>query len=406
MFKIGIVGCGLQAATIASYLSVFGDEYEVKAVMDLNEEAAKLRLQEKQVVVSDDCQFFNDIHSFVASKPELDGIIIGTYCTYHTEMACALEPLHIPLYIEKPVSITLDQIRQLEKTFRNSSTPAQVSLPMRLCPLTQRAKEIIDSGKLGKIYQTIGFEDTDGHIYFSTWFRDHEKTGGMFMQKAVHDIDYLLYLSGIEPESVCAMRAKVYHVGDKPYDLTCDQCPDAHSCQFGPEYYFDTCGDYPSFGEAEKKLSNVYTPDGKFLRKRYCPIAKDIAIEDIGECIVKGKNGAHLVHTQNFIAHRSAARRGGRLVGNLGSLDIDFNNGELHFYSAIHWDEVEHYKVARGQLSHYGGDRELIKNFINTMKTGERSCTDLITGNGILGTLTCLCAKESADTEKFVKVEL
>ena len=52
MFKIGIVGCGLQAATIASYLSVFGDEYEVNAVMDLNEAAAKTDL-----VFRFDCEF-------------------------------------------------------------------------------------------------------------------------------------------------------------------------------------------------------------------------------------------------------------------------------------------------------------------------------------------------------------
>ena len=405
MFKIGIVGCGLQAATIASYLSVFGDEYEVKAVMDLNEDAAKSRMAEKKVNISKDCKFFTDIDSFIASKPELDGIIIGTYCTFHTEMACKLEPLHIPLYIEKPVSISLEQIRQLEKTFRNSPTPAQVSLPMRLCPLTQRAKEIIDAGRLGKIYQTVGYEDTPGRIYFTTWFRDNDKTGGMFMQKAVHDIDYQMYLSGIEPETVCAMRAKVHHVGDKDYELSCDQCPDAHTCQFGPEYYFDKRGFYPSFDEAKKQMSGTYTPDGKFLRKAYCAISKDIAIEDIGECIIRGKDGTHMVHTQNFIANGAATRRGARFVGNLGSLEIDFNNQELHFYSSVDCS-VEHYTVKQGQLSHYGGDRMLIKNFIHTMKTGKRSCTDLITGDGILSTLTCLCAKESADTGKFINIEL
>ena len=405
MFKIGIVGCGLQAATIASYLSVFGDEYEVKAVMDLNEAAAKRRMDEKKVNISADCKFFSNIDSFIASKPELDGIIIGTYCTFHTDMACKLEPLHIPLYIEKPVSISLEQIRQLEKTFRNSPTPAQVSLPMRLCPLTQRAKQLIDSGKLGKIYQTVGFEDTDGRIYFTTWFRDNDKTGGMFMQKAVHDIDYQIYLSGIEPETVCAMRSKVYHVGDKDYELSCDQCPDAHTCEFGPEYYFDKRGIYSSFDEAKKKMSGTFTPDGQFLRKAYCAISKDIAIEDIGECIIRGKDGTQMVHTQNFIASGAATRRGARFVGNLGSLEIDFNNQELHFYSSVDYS-VEHYTVKQGQLSHYGGDRELIKNFINTMKTGERSCTDLITGDGILSTLTCLCAKESADTGRFIKIEL
>ena len=405
MLKIGIAGCGLQASTIASYLNVFGDEYQVTAVMDLNEEAAKQRLQEKQVILGNSCRFFPDLDAFLAAKPELDGIIIGTYCAFHTEIACTLEPLHIPLYMEKPVAISLDQIRQLERTFRNSSTPVQISLPMRLCPLTQRAKEIIDSGRLGRICQTVGYEDTDGQVYFTTWFRDAEKTGGMFMQKAVHDIDYQIYLSGIEPETVCAMREKVCYVGDKDYELTCRECPDKHTCSCGPDYYFDRRGMYSSFGESEKMLSGVYAPDGQFLRKRYCALSRDIAIEDIGECIVRGRNGSHLVHTQNFIASSASARRGARFVGQFGSLDIDFNHGELHFYSAANMDE-EHCKIDPGQLSHYGGDRQLVKNFIRTMRTGERSSTDLITGSGILSTLTCLCARESADIGQFVPIKL
>ena len=61
MLKIGIVGCGLQAATIASYLNVFGDEYEVAAVMDMNEPAARQRLAEKRVILGPDCRFYPDI---------------------------------------------------------------------------------------------------------------------------------------------------------------------------------------------------------------------------------------------------------------------------------------------------------------------------------------------------------
>ena len=405
MLKIGIAGCGLQAATIASYLSVFGDDYEVVAVMDMNEAAARQRLEEKKVVVSPSCRFFPDLDQFLASKPAVDAVIIGTYCAYHTEVACRLESLHVPLYLEKPVAISLDQIRQLERTFRNSSASVQVSLPMRLCPLTVRAKAIIDSGRLGRICQAVGYEDTDGQVYFTTWFRDAEKTGGMFMQKAVHDIDYLIYLSGIVPDTVCAMRGKVWHCGDKDYEQTCENCPDKLTCEHGPAFYFDQMGAYSSVREAEERLSGVFSPDGKFLRKRYCSISKDIGIEDIGECIIRGKNGAHLIHTQNFIATSKAARRGARLVGSRGSLEIDFNHATLTFFSSVNAD-VEHYTVSPGPLSHYGGDRQLIRNFLNTIKTGERSSTDLITGDGILSTLTCLCARESADTGKFIKVEL
>ena len=208
MLKIGIVGCGLQAATIASYLSVYGDEYEVVAVMDMNVPGSKARMAQKGVKVAENCIYTPDVASFIASAPKMDGIIIGTYCASHTDIACELEKLHVPLYIEKPVAIDFAQVNKLYNTFKNSSTPIQVSLPMRLCPLTQEAKKIIESGKIGKVCQVVGFEDTDGEVYFTTWFRDADKTGGMFMQKAVHDIDYILYLAKTVPAEVCAMRTK------------------------------------------------------------------------------------------------------------------------------------------------------------------------------------------------------
>lgn len=405
MIKIGIVGCGLQAATIASYLGVYNDEYEVVAVADLNEANAKSRLAEKNAKVAADCKFYKDADAFIAAKPQVDGIIIGTFCTSHTETACKLEKLGVPLYIEKPVAIDLEQIKQLYNTFKNSSTPIEVSLPMRLCPLTQRAKELIDSGIVGPIHQAVGYEDTHGSIYFSTWFRDFDKTGGMFMQKAVHDIDYIFYLTGSKPAEVCAMRAKTYYQGDKPYEKTCRECPDKMTCPEGPMAYFRDIGRYDSVPEAIEKLSYWMNPDGKVGRDKYCVFSKDIAIEDIGECIFRMESGAHVTHTQNFIAKSNACRRGARFCGSKATLEIDFNNGELKLYHHKN-NSVEHITVDPGKLSHYGGDRELVYDFLQTIKTGKRGRTDLIAGDGVMSTLACISARVSADTSKFVKIEL
>ena len=405
MLKIGIVGCGLQAATIASYIGIFNDEYEVAAVADLNLENARSRLAEKSVHTAPDCRFFRDADELIAAGPELDGIIIGTFCAAHTETACKLEKLDIPLYMEKPVAISLEQLRTLYSTFKNSATPVEVSLPMRLCPLTQRAKKIIDDGLVGPIHQVVGWEDTRGEIYFSTWFRDFEKTGGMFMQKAVHDIDYMFYLAGGKPLEVCAMRAKTYHRGDKPYELTCRECPDKESCPEGPSRCFREKGNYASVGEAEEKRSFMLHSDGKTGQKRFCVFSEKIGIEDIGECIFRMDRGGHIAHTQNFIAGAHACRRGARFCGSLATLEIDFNAGKLILYSHRN-SSVETYQVDPGKLSHYGGDRELVYDFLQMMKTGERARTDLISGRGITSTLACLCARESADTGRFVRIAL
>ena len=164
MIRIGVIGCGLQAATIASYVGVYNDEYEVVAVADPNLENAKSRLAEKKACVSENCQFFKNVDEFVAAAPEVDGIIIGTFCTFHTETACKLEKLGVPIYIEKPVAINLEQLMQLYNTFKNSKTPIEVSLPMRMCALTQKAKAIIDKYTLDNIGGTSIREFKGGYI--------------------------------------------------------------------------------------------------------------------------------------------------------------------------------------------------------------------------------------------------
>lgn len=405
MLRIGIVGCGLQAATIAGYLGIYGDDYEVAAVTDYDFENAKARMAQKKVRIADSCRFFHDVGEFIASAPKLDGIIIGTFCTFHTEVACQLEVLGVPLYIEKPVAISFEQIRRLHAAFRHSKTSIEVSLPMRLCPLTQRAKKMMDDGLVGPVRQVVGFEDTQGDVYFATWFRDAEKTGGMFLQKAVHDIDYMFYLAGGRPVEVCGMRAKVYYRGDKPYDLTCENCSDAVTCPEGPMRLFREKGGAESVSEAAERLSRTSTPDGKFNKKRFCVYSKDIAIEDIGECIVRMDTGTHVAHSQNFIANFHACRRGARFCGDNATLEIDFHRSHLALYSHRN-GTVEHCDVDQGKLSHYGGDRELVADFLETMKTGKRGRTDLIEGDGIMSTLTCISARESADTSKFIPISL
>ncbi len=395
MLNIGIVGCGLQAATIAGYLKVYGDDHQVTAVMDTNPEFAKARIAEKEVVVADKCRFFDNLGEFMNDAGKLDGIIIGTPCNLHTDIACKLEPLGVPLYLEKPVAISLKQLNQLHKTFKDSKVPVEVSLPMRVCPLTAEVKEIADSGRIGTVEQIVGHNDvTYGDVYFTTWFREFEKTGGMLMQKAVHDIDYMLYVAGSNPKEVCAMRAQRIFGGDKPFDLSCDVCGEQEKCPESPYNYFHERG----------KGDSVEAASQFRLGKRMCRFSEGIKIDDIGECIIELENGAQLSYHQNFFVRNSSHRRGARLYGYLGTIEMEFS-GKIVVRSHRR-NKVEEIQIEQGPLSHYGGDKELVYDFLKCIKTGERTRTDLISGNGIFSTLACLLARESADTRKFMKISL
>ena len=68
--------------------------------------------------------------------------------------------------------------------------------------------------------------------------------------------------------------------------------------------------------------------------------------------------------------------------------------------------KMEEINLSQTPLSHYGGDKELVFDFLKTIKTGERARTDLITGDGFYSTITCLYARESADTHQFAEIGL
>ena len=61
MLKIGVVGCGLQAATIAGYMGVYNDDYEVSVVVDIDFENARSRMAQKQVRIAEDCRFYHTL---------------------------------------------------------------------------------------------------------------------------------------------------------------------------------------------------------------------------------------------------------------------------------------------------------------------------------------------------------
>lgn len=392
MLKIGIVGCGLQAATIAGYLGVYGDDYEVCGVVDVDLKHAKARLAEKSVKMNGTCRFYGNLKDFIAKEKYLDGIIIGTPCNLHTDTACRVKALGVPIYLEKPVSINLNQAHKLYSTFKNSPVPIQVSLPMRLCPLTSEVKRIIDSGKIGTVEQIAGYNDVGyGDVYYSTWYRDFKKTGGMFMQKAVHDIDYMLFLAGSRPKEVCAMRAQRVFGGRKPFNLSCDQCDEQKKCPESPYNYFHERGWADSVAAAT---------GGRPM----CRFSRGIKIDDIGECIVELENGAQVSYHQNFFVRGKAHRRGAFLYGYKGTIQMDFS-GRIRVMSHMR-NQSEEIETATGPLSHYGGDKDLVYDFLKTMKTGKRGRTDLIAGNGIYSTLTCLYARESADKREFMKVRI
>ncbi|MBP1990820.1 Gfo/Idh/MocA family protein [Paenibacillus eucommiae] len=94
--------------------------------------------------------FFDTPEAMIAAG-KLDGILIGTRCSLHTEMALKVLPTGIPLYLEKPVATSYEDLMRLKEANDAYQSEVVVSFPLRNTPMVQMAKEIIDSGKIGTV---------------------------------------------------------------------------------------------------------------------------------------------------------------------------------------------------------------------------------------------------------------
>ena len=377
MFNIAVCGFGSRLGGVIERLKETG-EITLCAIADPRTEEIKKDLESKGYEV-DKIKFYLDLDQLL-SDMRPDGICIGTRCDLHTSLAEKVIPLGIPLFLEKPVATTredLDRLKALTVKYPENCKKVTVSFPLRLTEHVRMVKEIIDRGDIGEIAQVQAWNNVYYAIgYYHKWYRDAGITGGQFLQKATHDFDYINYIVGHKPKTVAAMRSSVVFGGKKPAGLFCRDCAEK-----------DTCPDY---------TDNQNRPTSPF---DYCAYGKDITIEDSDSAIVMYDNGVHCVYTQNFIARKKAGARGARFIGQYGTVEFDWQKNKILLFK--HYEDRNEEIEVPAMLHHGGGDAMLAQDFLGVLK-GEESCCGL--EDGIASADLCLAARESSEKNIFVNL--
>jgi predicted dehydrogenase len=373
-------------------IDAFGTDATVVAVVDPAETSLRERFSEKLSGVV----FYGDVDAML-DEAGLDGVLIGTNCLYHTPYAIKVLERNLPLFLEKPVAVDETQLVDLHAALLQSSSEVVVSFPLRLSELCVMTKEIIDSGVIGTIenVQAVNNVPFYGSNYYHGWMRNEGLTGGLWLQKATHDLDYLTWLVGKTPDRMIAVESKTVFTGDMPAGLYCLDCPKQRECPESQYNLFYRQGIIDDMSQAADFW------DGRWQ----CSFAVDTGNHDAATAILQYESGAHLTYTQMFYARRGAAKRGATLTGYKGTISFDWNSDEVVVYHH-HSARVERHRVEAAG-GHHGGDDRLAHDFLAILnKTGPSRAT---LADGILSAQLCLMAKRSCETsqfQEFVPIEL
>ena len=374
MIKVGVIGYGTRISRVAEQFAQFEKGVEIVSIADPDRDAVMQRCG-------------NEIRLYLSAeemldREELDGVMIGTRCSLHTQMACMVLERNLPLFLEKPVSTNYQDLDRLEAAGLGKENRVVVSFPLRTSEMLQKVKQLIDSGIVGRVEHVQAVNNVPyGGVYYHNWYRDEQETKGLFLQKATHDFDYINFLLGRKPVEICAMKSKQIFKGEKPAGLKCKDCP---------EYF--TCPESPYYLKVHKKEEAT---------GEYCCFAEDTGNEDSGSALIRYEDGMHVSYTQNFFARKQAAKRGARLIGYDGTLEFDWYSGKILVFSH-NQNLVETYEFTPDMNGHFGGDRVLVENFIAVMSQEKDSIAPL--GTGILSARMCLKATDSCAGHEFLEI--
>lgn len=316
--RLAAIGLGERAAWVTQLLTQINEHVELAVLVDPNPAKAQAYIDDKKIRTSSNMATYGSVDAMLQAGPDIDGMIIGTRCHLHTPLAVQLAQLDLPLFLEKPVCINWQQYEQLESAYAKNHDKIVVSFPLRVTPLLQAVREYIWQGRLGTINQIQAINNVSyGSVYVDSWYRDYQLTGGLWLQKATHDFDYIHCLADALPVCVTAM----------------------HSRRVWPE---------------------------------------SVLHQDAGSAIVQYDSGFHANYTQNFITRQSAGKRGATITGEDGTISFDWNTDSFT-YHAHKQNRVENVSI-KADSGHGGGDQMLAENFLDVILKRGHSQTTLRDG--------------------------
>ncbi len=386
MLRLAVIGLGRRALGLVKTILEYEPSVALAGIADTQPQQVRDTLAKAKIDHSD-VRFYADADALLAHADAFDGVLIGTRCVAHAPLAIKVAATGLALFLEKPVAITTEQAMALYEAYRGRENRVVVSFPLRVTPLFRAVHDIVRSGRLGTINQVQAINNVSyGGVYFGDWYRNYDEVGGLWLQKATHDLDYINHLLGRTPHSIAAVGTRGVYGGQMPFDLRCSACDQTETCK-----------------ESPKHLAQRGDGGGMNTTDHWCAFSRGIRNQDAGSALLLYSDGLHASYTQNFISRRGALRRGAIITGYDATLEFDWATDTITVHDH-HTHRVDRIAV-KATGGHEGGDQELVRGFIQLMR-GEpmQDCADL--RDGLASAIQCLAARESVLTRQFQAVSL
>jgi len=186
----------------------------VVAVCDLNpniEEDTKRAIgnigEAEEAIDFNSLQLYTDYEKML-KEAKLDAVSITLPTYLHADFSIKALQAGLNVLCEKPMALNVQDCERMIAQANRSGKVLQIGHCVRFWPEYAKAKEIIDSGKYGKViaatFQRLGAAPAWSA---DNWFMNEERSGGVALDLHIHDTDFVQYIFGL-PRAVSSLGAK------------------------------------------------------------------------------------------------------------------------------------------------------------------------------------------------------
>jgi len=197
-FRVGIVGYGWAANAIINAINAGPLAQVTKVCSSRPLDAAELSARYGGPV-----QTYSDYAAMLA-EPDLDVVAVSSFHRLHKQQVVAAARAGKHVICEKPLSLTLADLREVEWVVRQTGIQLCICLELRFSAQFLATKAIIDQGLLGRLhYGEVDYFHGIGPWYAGfPWYCTAREGVSSLLLAGCHALDILLYCLGGDVEEV------------------------------------------------------------------------------------------------------------------------------------------------------------------------------------------------------------
>jgi predicted dehydrogenase len=202
-FGVGIIGCG---AVAQEYIKAFEKDgrSQVRGLVSLNRVDAE-RYRDRYDLK---CAIGTDA-AVMLQRADIDIVVVCVPHDQHTKYAVAAAEAGKHAIVEKPVALTLADMRKQQEAVKKAGVKTLVGFVLHWNPLLMTIDRLITEGVFGHIFMVE--VDYMHRMWMTTeqkWYASRRQSGTAILTGGCHAIDALRWFARSEAEQVCAYQVK------------------------------------------------------------------------------------------------------------------------------------------------------------------------------------------------------